>query len=88
MALMSSSLTTDQACDSSENWAFAASLFLLGIPLLRGICCWGDRASNVFTPCASPFSSGFAWFDMIVSVGKGITPFTSFRMPAIDKNDS
>jgi hypothetical protein len=88
MAHMSSSSATDLARGSSENQASPASLFFLGLPLLRGIFCWGDGASTIFPPYASLSTSGSAWFDLIVSVGKGITPFASLGMPVAGENNS
>jgi len=88
MVCMSSFSTTDLAHFSYETQASPTSVFFLGLPLLRGICCWGDGASTVFPPYARLFASGFVWLGMIVSVGEGTTPFASLGMPVAGENNS
>jgi hypothetical protein len=73
MVGMSSSSTFDLAHGSSETQAPSASLFFLGLPLLRVICCWGDETSTIFPPYTILFISGSMQFDLIASMGKGIT---------------
>jgi len=88
MVHMSSSLGKDMAHSSSENQSSLASLFFLGLPILQGIFCRGDEDSTIFPPYASLFASGFTWFDMIVSVGKRITPFMSLGILVAGENES
>jgi hypothetical protein len=47
IARMSNSSMADFAHGSLGTWVSPASLFFLGLPLLWGIFCWGDRASNI-----------------------------------------
>jgi hypothetical protein len=84
---MSSFLAMDLARGSSENQASPSSLLFLGIPLLRGICCWGDGASTVLAPYANPSSLGSTWYDMIISVGKVTTPLVSLGIPDAGEKD-
>jgi hypothetical protein len=88
MAHMISSSATNLSCDSFETQASSTSVFFLGLPLLRGILFWGDGASTVFPPCTIISASGSARFDLIISMGKGITPSTSLGMPVAGLNDS
>jgi hypothetical protein len=88
MACMSSSSAIDLARVSSKNRASTTSLFFLGLPLLRGICCCGDKASTIFPSYASHSASCFMWFDLVFYVGKGLTPFTSLGMAVVGENDT
>jgi len=62
------------------------SLFFHGLPLTRGILYWGDRASNFLPYFSSPSTPGFAWCYIIVSAGKGKTPFLSLGMLVVSEN--
>jgi hypothetical protein len=88
MVSNNSSSATDMTHDSSETQTSMVSLFFLGPPLLRGICCWGEGAPNVFPSCANPSASNIVQFDLDFSIGKIIVPFTSLRIPSAGENDS
>jgi hypothetical protein len=88
MTCMSSSSSFDLTSVFSRNRASTTSLFFLGLPLLRGIFCQGDRAYIIFPSYENPFSLGSAWFDLVFSTGKGITPFTSLGMHVLGDNNS
>jgi hypothetical protein len=88
MARMSSSLATAMARNSSETQAPLASLFFLGLPLLRGIFYWGGKTSTIFPPCTSLSISGSMRFDLIASVGKGIILSMPLGMLAMGEKNS
>jgi hypothetical protein len=52
MACMSNSSAVDFVHDSFGTWASPVSLLFLGLPLFRGIGCWGDVVANVFISSA------------------------------------
>jgi hypothetical protein len=64
------------------------SLFLLGLPLLLGICCWGDRDSTVLPSCAIPSTPSFSQRDVVVPDGKGKIPLLSLWIHVVSENES
>jgi hypothetical protein len=69
-------------------WIFPASLFFLGLPLLRGIFCWGDKVSNVFPFCITYSTPGSKRCYILASTGKGENPFGSLGAPVVSENES
>jgi hypothetical protein len=79
---------TDLVRSSFGTWVSPTSWFFLGLPLLRGIYCWEDRAATILPFCSGPSTLGSARCDTFASVGKEKTPFGFSGAPVVSENES
>jgi len=88
IACMSNSSKTNFSRGSLRTRVSPISLFFLGLPLLQGIFCWGERDSSVISSSAALPASASARRSVTLSTGRGRSPFGYLGMHAESRNKS